>query len=351
MIRLSALLLLAIVLSSCAVTESHYDDQELGLVYYLPRTLLNITVTKTDKAFAISAKEKRVADLSQRLVLKYRPNGFFDDRICTSVGTDNLLESIEVATDDRTPEILVSLARLSGRLAASPFNNQVAPETSAASDTFSMVIDPLNPTDIAAFNYAASDHFYPPHGAKTARQNAFSLQIPDLEYLSLGTDQICEQNEICYRTAASVPIYLKSEYATASTDVSVVSQRHLGQISVRRAFLVEKISKFRFDKGVLQAAAIKKPSEVLEAVRLPLTIIDAVLAGLLAAPANAIGQALSGLSADEKLTLISQLSENAKTIKTLETDLREFRDNGITPLTDSSITFTCTLGGSSKKPS
>ena len=315
-----------------------------GIIYYLPKTLLDLTVTPfADDAglayYQLEATSQHVPDLDDRLTLHYTANAFFDDRICAAT-EDGLLKSVHVATDDRTPEILISIARLAGRLLSNPFaSGQPAAQARSkriAELPFKMTIDPYDRQDWELFASAAGRHF---------GRSKFRLTIPDIATLSEDGGDTCGGDEICYRAAVKVPIELDTPRGRALAYTTIISKRDLGRVSAQRAFLVEKISLFEFDKGVLKGMAIKKPSEALAAAGLPLTLIDAVLTSVLSAPANALGRAFGGLTEPERKLLLAEIKDSAAAAKTAQSDLDAFRNVGIETLQDESIKFTCSIAG------
>ena len=117
-------------LGSCTVIDSpnavYYDDEtnfeysREGLIYYLPKTLVEVSIVpwvaaKNGKAAPGSdvehitlevadGAEQNIPDPSAPLVLRYVPDPFYTDRMCAAVSDTGLIQSVEVATDDQTPE-------------------------------------------------------------------------------------------------------------------------------------------------------------------------------------------------------------------------------------------------------
>lgn len=350
--RVVSALLCTALLCSCVALESvpRIDEEQNltysdGITYYLPRSLLELTVTpykigNSVARYELTSTDKIIPDINNRLTLHYAPSALANDRVCAAT-KDGLLLSVQVASDDQTPEILVSIARLAGRLFVNPFATQkgAAEGTGATADAnakFTMTIDPLDRHQWAAFNAAASRHF---------RNARFALNIPDIEQLAEEPAAECGISDICYRTAITVPIELQTPKGPAVTYAKVVSRRDLGRVSTRRAFLVEKISKFEFDDGVLKAMAIKKPSEALAFASLPLTLVDAVLTSALAAPSDALGRAFGGLTSDERKILLNELQASSEAATKAQGSLDRLRGAGIDQFSDAQIQFTCNAAG------
>ena len=94
---------------------------------------------------------------------------------------------------------------------------------------------------------------------------------------------------------------------------NLVDLNHVGELKIDRPFLVEKITKLGFEKGVLTSMAYKQPSEALALVSLPLDMLDAVMA----VPADFFSTALKGAFSDQKAIL-----EQQKDIAGLQKDIR-----------------------------
>jgi hypothetical protein len=91
--------------------------------------------------------------------------------------------------------------------------------------------------------------------------------------------------------------------------------------------MVDKITLLMFDKGVLKDVKIKKPSEALAVAKLPLTVIDAIMTSLLAAPGNFLANA-SGFSAEQRATYVQQALTNAQNVAALQQQLQDIAENG-----------------------
>src|SRR5262245_19809719 len=103
-LRVLAVTLLAGVVSGCAVMESRSDTDAEGIVYYLPRSLVKVTVTPGPTNVKYEFNPQTITDVSNRYALRYRNNPFFNDRLCVMLETNTgYLKSIEYASQDATP--------------------------------------------------------------------------------------------------------------------------------------------------------------------------------------------------------------------------------------------------------
>ena len=97
-----------------------YAPSRDGVPYYLPRSLLNVTVTApkadTPDAPTIRAKSVEIADQTQRYVAYYAPNPFSDDALCVARSDNGLLQKIYFSGNDRTSDVLLNVVQLAGNV-------------------------------------------------------------------------------------------------------------------------------------------------------------------------------------------------------------------------------------------
>ena len=62
------------------------------------------------------------ADTTSRYVMRYRHNPFYSDRLCAGVSKEGMLEIVELATDDKTPEMVLQFLRARAPLARAARN-------------------------------------------------------------------------------------------------------------------------------------------------------------------------------------------------------------------------------------
>jgi hypothetical protein len=297
----------------CTVfSTSIYQDGEDGIIYYLPKSLISVTVmpfgqkgdnNKPDTIEYLvlqDAKSDQVADNSKIYVLKYLPNAFSTDTLCAGLDSNNLLLAVEASAADETGNIVISISRLAGRLIdADPFSTDASARTAQQPGAtvalthlaIKYTFDPLQPEGFKILEELIRKRF------KGFNYEVAAWEIDRLRD-SLGSRD-CPENYVCYRTMVPIQLVMrdKSNMANVSSVwVSVVSKAVLGQVDVTRAFAVEKITKLGFDHGVLNSVAT---------VKLPLAAVDAVMTSLLAAPGAFLAN-IGGLPPKEQLELIKQ---------------------------------------------
>ena len=302
---------LVVFLVGCTALTSEIEDG--GVVYFLPKSILNISVTefahkngqvwyqlgsfhekyeknKLDAKRISRIESELVPDTQHRYVLTYQPSRLSDDRLCISRDANGLLRDVEFAADDRTPQIAFNVARLLKGSLTEQKTSGFKPESSPPLQlrTYSSRIDPFSWQDIEAFNGQLSRIF-----GRNLRLDFSGMQEQlkkRMAYIPQGCSfkdgncspdvwrPKCSPENICYRTKVNVPIYLSENGKTVDVDYAeVVNLVDMGAINVKRAFLVHTITKLRFDQGTLLGATIRKPSEVEEATLLPLHVLNAAL--------------------------------------------------------------------------
>lgn len=112
--------------------------------------------------------------------------------------------------------------------------------------------------------------------------------------------RVCAPEHICYRTKISLPLDLyRGRKLVDMKYAEVINAWDIGAISVTRAFLVHKITKLRFQNGVLVSAIVRKPSEVEELSLLPIHVLNAALI----TPSGLWAAAFTANAADESKML------------------------------------------------
>ena len=333
-----------------------------GVVYFLPRTVLTITVTQYNdkvagrtwyqiggyKPGSDPAKDAptlaeivsdTIPDIDHRYVAKYRPSPMHDDRLCISRTKTGLLQDVHFASDDRTSEVVFNIARFiagsiggerkTGVTVFDPNNTDNKPIIRA----YTGRLDPLNTRDIAVFNeamrqvfgekieidFSRMTHLFREHTAALPKNCLFGFRCNSDSF----TDR-CGPDNICYRTQLEVPIDLKRNGQRVDvTYASVINPWDIGAISATRALLVQKVSKFKFEKGVLIGMTVRKPSEIEELSLLPLHVLYAALH----TPSAALATAFSSNDAnkikvaEQLATLTEKVNNNTSKVKELQTGL------------------------------
>lgn len=357
--RIAGTIVVGGVLSGCVGIATEMLDE--GIVYNLPRTLLTITVVQyTDEEagrtwYQIGAKpqsqqsgndgtelaalgdieSRSIPDPGHRYVAKYMPSPIHDDRLCVSRSPTGLLQDVNFASDDRTSEVVFNIARFIAGSIGGPRKTGITSKTGTALAVraYTGRVDPLNKTDVTAFNDAMSEvfgedvsldmgrmiHTFREHTAELPTGCRFGEHCDPQAW----TDR-CMSDNICYRTQLEVPIDLMRGGQRVDVNYAkVINPWDIGAISATRSFLVHKISKFKFDNGVLIGAVIRKPSEVEEASLLPLHVVYAALHTPSAALATAFStdDGAKADVADELNTLTQKVNQNTTALANIQEGL------------------------------
>lgn len=328
--------------SGCTALTSELKDE--GVIYHLPRSLLTVAVweyhsTKTSRTWysvggittdgkpTAKIDEETIADPDHRYAIQYNPSAFSDDRLCISRSTTGLLYDVQFASDDRVPEIAFNIARfVAGSVERKASYQQVADTNDTRIRGHTGKLDPFDPISVANFNDGMRRAF----GAKLEIDfsRALGIVAPSRKALPKTCDhrgctrkdlkEMCKPDHICYRTKLTLPIDLKLNNNSVDVNYAdMINAYDIGAVSVTRAFLVHKISKFRFDKGALVAAIIRKPSEVEELSLMPIHIINAALV----TPSGMWAAAFNSNNTD-KSELVKSMIDISGKLSTVENQIR-----------------------------
>jgi hypothetical protein len=290
-----------------------------------------------------------VPDPSKRFVVRYTPNLMSDDEVQVTVGKDSLLDAVEVKTFDRSVDVAKKLIEIGKNVArimaqAGDVEKSAVPK---ATIIYEASFDPLNPRDLAKINkdlqhvYGAGNHNFSVsvigRGGMTKSGGYEDHRPADLEGGFSG---------IAFRAAGAYDLVLKCDNAVQMVKTVILpNESETSYLPVTRSAFIERVHSLDFESGMLVKASLKKPSEILAAVEIPLEISKAILS----LPGEIVGDNVSKLQSQDKLVdqqLISSkkgtaaqralMQEEIDTLK-MQIDLakarKEFRDiqQGITP--------------------
>jgi hypothetical protein len=322
---------ISLSLVGCTILHSSIDGADGGIAYYLPKTVIVAKVEvyrrlkpgktegKTDRDYDYlvtfntekpnnlpePTRGETIPDLKHRFSLTYSNNPFFNDRYCVSTTSNGLLTSVEYATEDATPKIALALAELGRRVGAGGFSLSFAEGSGTTLyGSVTVTFDPFDDNDMRAAARVVNTAFN--------NNVAVKFDFPDLNPFRHNRVNKCRGDRgVCFRTKVKTPMVLRdaSGDVLTSTTVEVVNVNFTGHFDLDRAFMVEKIVRLGFDEGALSQVTMRKPSEVLQTVKLPLAIVEV----LLAVPAKAVGGTNTEIN--------NQLQEQQQTITNIQTQL------------------------------
>ena len=325
-VRVFIALLFAVPAAACAVMESRFDSDAEGIVYYVPRSIVTVTVTPQaggDAQFSFTADH--LPDVANRYALSYRSNPFFHDRLCVTIDHNTgYLTSIEYASEDKTPAIAVALAELAAKLKGGgprpPAGTAAAPPPTFAAPRiapFSIKFDPLDAERVRSVNNEINRRLGLPPGSI-----AYRVEFPDLRSLK-PQRQACDGKGVCFRTKIQTAVRVsRRERGYEDEEYSQVLPIYgpVGNLDLTRAFLVEKVMRLTFEDGALEKVIMKKPSEALKAALLPLSVLDV----LLAVPTNFVDN-VTGTKATRD-AYVDELNDRTTKLNNINTYLNSLAD-------------------------
>ena len=320
-VRVFIALLFAVPAAACAVMESRIDSDAEGIVYYVPRSLVTVTVTpRASGEVGFTFDSNNLPDIGNRYALNYRNNPFFHDRLCVTIdSTKGYLTSIEYASEDKTPAIAVALAELAGRLAGggapSPPATFVAPPTFAAAvQPFKITFDPLDADRVRQVSNEVNRRLGTPPGK-------YRIEFPDLRSVK-PQRQACDGKGVCFRTKlqkVAVRVTRREGAYENELETQFLTDIYgpIGNLDLSRAFLVEKVVRLKFTDGALDELVMKKPSEALKAALLPLAVLDV----LLAVPTNFVDKVTG--TQDARQAYVTELNQRATALESINNSLNK----------------------------
>lgn len=321
------LLVSLFLLASCAAIKTATnlpDPKDFGIPYYLPKSLVTVTVAKTTSTttkktdYTITAASAMVPDTEHLFTLQPQHNFLASDRICIARTQSGLLASLQFATDDKTDEILVKLAELGAKVLM-----RAEEDLDVETETVVAIGDPYRPDEILS-------------EIRKKFQEIEEISFPYLPNLAPGTSRSCPEKAVCFSTLISTPVLLRGGNGgvnvnnLAATSVQVVDMAHVGKLMINRPFLAEKVAKFGFKDGVLTSMAVKQPSEGIALATLPLDVLDAIIS----VPANFLATALGGVFSDQKAVL-----EQQKQLAELQSAIRAAQPQPSESITETTESF------------
>lgn len=288
-----------VVVAGCSTVETSEPlrpgatpSTSQGLIAYaLPRALLSAELTAVGDVYQLDVFRPVLGpDPRYSLQVGARLSPFSYDAY--KIGVDpktGLLTSLEVKTKDQTTDILTALAQSAGAVAPAGSTRSSAGSTSSGEVLVAQVLfDPLDPMSIRAANSELKDGVrrwstfrglgYQDPGALIEILPAAS-GAPELgPFPSSAAVTAACQGALCAPTYSSVLIRGRAPNGPSVERIAhLPDARRLTRIDVKRSPMVTRETKASFEGGMPSASSVDKPSEVLQVVLLPITIVRAGL--------------------------------------------------------------------------
>ncbi len=282
----------SLALISCALMESERYPLGTGNLdtrfmkhrvgtYYLPKSLIEVTVKKQGTGIKFEAKGVEVPDTKARYQLAFNPSIVSDDQFCVVRTDTGLLKQLTFITSDKTTDIAVNIAELLVRVFAPVPSGTIGRAAKNFGDLaegaviVTVTFDPLDKssTGVASRQLRDALKAYGKEGYWLAMDQK-DTEILEKNYTPPGSNS----GMVFVRTKTRMPVYMtKNGERIAIAYPSVVLPNSTSTVDIRRAFGVEKVTDIRFSNGVLVGLKIRKPSEALAVVETPLRILDRIL--------------------------------------------------------------------------
>lgn len=303
--------LLTGIFSSCAVVKTNFSEdakKDATVYYYLPESIIKIhsvvkvaVIYNSDSTLNGSSRvieqsftttSEMIADTKELLALNYKPNALMADEIKLAVNAKGLLETVNITTEDRTPEIIATLAAApqtilginSGQAKAADiiikikeYTTDFALKASDISTTKKLigwnliVLNELGENDF--LNIAADFEINTVEAAPAPKTVS--------ELMNNNDKSVSETNGILTRPIKNLQLNIESKISTLSkalpVTIQVADAGKLLNIPVNRTAFVKRINKIGFSDGMLISNEINKPSSVEGFVSIPINIAKAVV--------------------------------------------------------------------------
>jgi hypothetical protein len=249
-------------------------------------------------AYKVSLKMELLApsaDPRQAFLLNPRHTPFRDDEHKVTVSSVGLLTSTDITATDRTGDVLIELAAFSGAITGnaipaglrSPRATDKKQDCTNSLGEYAGVVDFVDPKAVAALNYdlqclgvrvIPEGTYWPAETRPIAQPNTFYVgAIEGIVYRSPIDVQV--RVEKCANKAGAC----QDNAGWFTAEVVALSLPQAGPISFVRqdaGFLTKTRYTLAFKDGILVDDYGSRPSELLEAARLPMKIIQAGFDGV-----------------------------------------------------------------------
>lgn len=250
-----------------------------------------------------------VPDPDMRFVVAYKGNAMADDDITVKVGKNSLLDAVNVTTEDKTVEVVKKIIEIGKNIVRIGAHGPAGDALPKEEVIFKASFDPSSSTEVARINamllqvpggpYEVTYHGrYAPRRSPLPRDFPAKPQKPDKPIPYPG---------VLFRPAIACELELaRKGVAQEVTTLLLPNQAETISMPVNRSAFIKKVQNLDFEDGMLVQATLKKPSEALGGVEIPLEITRAILA----LPGEIVGDNIAALK--------SQQDKETQALATLE---------------------------------
>jgi hypothetical protein len=270
------------VLNSQKVELKQYESIGSGIHYFLPKGFIKLRLTREGGNYALGYVETvYTPDYENLFLLTYEPVSTSEDDVKIDITDEGLMDKITVTSKEKTGEIVIKIVELAKEAAkaVAPLPLKAAGISEKPEVVKEFVLDLTDQAVIKELN-------------EQYLENKFTVELkrpfdnsapPSQEKISIFYS---EKKSIYYRPL--LPYTLKimgpDKNVLVEQIVLLPNEAPVLGIDVTRAALVEKVTELDFKNGTLQSIHIKKPSETLAFMEIPLSIVK----GILSVPAEII---------------------------------------------------------------
>jgi hypothetical protein len=252
------------------IHENVIGPNTLG--YFLPKGVIRLSIKESTGALTLTIETKYIPDPNHFYTLNYRPNAGYDDDINITLDANGMLSDINVTTTDKSVAIVGKLLEIAKEVAKIP----LALPIKGKAEAFPLIDTIIDP-DIFL------DH------DQTKIDKLITELSPYIDKIYLtpqdqGVAKIEEpspQNGIYYRPLLPYELTLigkKPSFDFTKKEIIYLPNRSpILSLDVRRGPFIQKVSHLKFTNGILTEIHITKPSEVLAALDIPLSIVKAII--------------------------------------------------------------------------
>ncbi|WP_422371039.1 hypothetical protein [Hoeflea sp.] len=295
-----ALLLFTVsLMSACSAVNSYSvsenyvsDSQQKAGVYFLAKHLLKVTLSGSGNAMSVALDIEPVQDQSLALETGLALSPLSHDDIKVGYTADGRLRSVTAKLIDKSAEIAPEIIKLAVRLRS---------EEQSAAALKELHFDPFDAHSARDANRSLSKNGF--CIAVEVRPNLWSpgcellIKHPSLKTnLEAGAsvpDRLAPG--IYYRRPVHrmVRVYRNGALVTAKP-MLFANATPIYRIDIRRSIFIQRNTTINFDdQGALKDVQVDKPSEALEVVKFPATIIEAFASAATGGVAKARSTALN----------------------------------------------------------
>lgn len=287
--------------SSVIQSKKEPANNTTGFFYCIPKGIIQLKFMPTDgkdKQPLLQVMTRYVPDPGLRFNLYYNRNIAYDDNINVLVSKEGLLKSIDVSTEDKTKDVIVTVVEIAKEIARFFIAFPGGPLKEAD-------ISRIKYFDIAfePGNFIVDGKEEPKPQITETGENLEDYGIEKLRVIRMfdsskvktaDADTGNKHDGVFYKPLLPYKLSFDHTVTLASTQkegqstaetkysnhydliVFLPDESPIVAVDVDRAFFVKKVTKLAFSDGVLESVQIAKPSELLATAHLPLDIVESI---------------------------------------------------------------------------